>query len=123
MFFKSLPIVAAATLAAAQDMSICDKYTTALFKTNNATNQYTLLKYVVNTALIGNFTPAPTGSKVAVMGILNPNGTYMGTPVNLVPYFDGGLLSTNDGGKASAKNFLDDGGAAPLMVSLERILR
>lgn len=54
---------------------------------------------------------------VAVPGILNPNATYEGKKVNLVPYFSGGLNSTNVGDKPTAVNFLDDGGAAPLMAN------
>jgi len=39
--------------------------------------------------------------------------------VNLVPYFDGGLASSNRGGDSGvAVNFLDDGGAVPLMKNM-----
>jgi hypothetical protein len=118
MLNKALIVAAAASAVAAQrpnGTSICDYYTTALLKENNATNQNTLLTLVVNTAVIGNYTQPNVG--IAVPGILNPNGTYMGTPVNLVPYFDGSLVSTNAGGSAKSVNFLDDGGAAPLMMN------
>jgi hypothetical protein len=104
-----------AGVASAAD-SLCDKYTTALLKVNNATTQYTLLTLVVNTALIGNYTQPNVG--ISVTGILNP-GTYNGTAVNLLPYFTGDLLSSNRGGdKGVAINFLDDGGAAPLMKNM-----
>ena len=54
---------------------------------------------------------------IAVDGILKP-GKQNDTDVNLLPYFDGGLESSNKGGKSGeAVNFLDDGGAAPLMDS------
>lgn len=97
--------------------SICDYYTTALLKQNTAKNQHTLLTLLVNTAVIGNYTQPNVG--VAVPGILNPNGMFNGIKVNLVPYFNGGLASTNDGGKKGvAKNFLDGGGAAPLMNNM-----
>jgi hypothetical protein len=97
------------------DMSICDYYTGALLKDNNATNQMTLLTLVVNTAVIGNYTKPNVG--IAVPGIL-AKGKFNGTDVNLLPYFSGGLLSTNEGGsKGVSKNFLDDGGAAPLMLN------
>lgn len=118
-FTSALVAAAAAGSALAQrpsNTSICDYYTTALLKENNATNQYTLLTLVVNTAVIGNYTQPNVG--VSVPGILNPNGTYNGTKVNLVPYFNGGLASTNDNGKAVARNFLDGGGAAPLMKNM-----
>lgn len=75
----------------------------------------TLLTLLVNTAVIGNYTKPNVG--VHVPGIL-ANGTYNGTAVNLLPYFSGGLLSTNEGGSSGmAVNFLDDGGAAPLMIN------
>lgn len=120
MYFKNLVMLAMAGAAVAQrprNVSICDYYTTALLKDNNATNQYTLLTLLVNTAVIGNYTQPNVG--VAVPGILDPNGTYNGTSVNLVPYFDGGLTSTNNGSTAGvAVNFLDGGGAAPLMKNM-----
>lgn len=121
MLFKSL-VIALATVGAAvaqrpTNESICDYYTTALLKTNNATNQYTLLTLLVNTVVIGNYTQPNVG--ISVPGILNPDGMYNGTKVNLMPYFDGGLASSNNGGNMGvAKNFLDGGGAAPLMKNM-----
>jgi hypothetical protein len=98
------------------NMSICDYYTTALLKENNATNQMTLLTLVVNTAVIGNYTMPNVG--IAVPGILAA-GTYNGTAVNLLPYFDGSYKSSNRGGSSGVSvNFLDDGGAAPLMKNM-----
>lgn len=121
MLFKSALLLTAAGSALAQsrpsNVSICDYYTSALLDTNNATNQYTLLTLLVNTAVIGNYTQPNVG--VSVPGILNPNATYEGESVNLVPYFDGSLASSNTGmmmGKAV--NFLDGGGAAPLMENM-----
>jgi hypothetical protein len=100
------------------NISICDYYTTALLKNNTAANQYTLLTLLVNTALIGNYTQPNVG--VAVNGILNP-GTYNNTDINLLPYFDGSLLSTNPnnaGNVGVSVNFLDDGGATPLKMNM-----
>ncbi len=119
MQLKTLALLAAVGTAVAQrpsNTSICDYYTTALLKENNSTNQYTLLTLVVNTAVIGNYTKPNVGVKVP--GILTP-GMYNGTAVNLLPYFDAGLASTNDGGDAGvAVSFLDDGGAVPLMMNM-----
>ena len=119
MHIKPFPLLAFAGLAIAQrpaDTSICDYYTTALLKKNNATNQMALVSLVVNTAVIGNYSTVNVGVKVP--GILAP-GIYNGTSVNLLPYFDGGLASTNDGGSSGVSvNFLDDGGAAPLMMNM-----
>lgn len=108
--FKSLALMGCAV--AAQNVSLCDKYTTALLTDNNATNQYTLLTLLVNTVVIGNYTQP---NKNAVAGIL-AKGTYEGEEVNLLPYFDGSLKSSNRGGSSGvAINFLDGGGATPLM--------
>ncbi|PBP21136.1 hypothetical protein BUE80_DR008039 [Diplocarpon rosae] len=113
MHFKSLAVAAAAgTVAAQNSSSFCDKYTTALFKDNTAANQLKLLTAVVNTAVVD--TESKTGT--AVPGILAP-AVVDGKAVNLLPYFNGCLASTNAGGTPKAVNFLDDGGAAPLMMN------
>ncbi|WPG97369.1 Hypothetical protein R9X50_00014400 [Acrodontium crateriforme] len=103
--------------------SICDYYTTGLLKDNTAKNQYALLTLLVNTAVIGNYTEPSNG--VLVPGILNPKGMYNGVPVNLLPYFNGCFVSTNTGEAYDLKNnppksvnFLDGGGAAPLMNNM-----
>lgn len=113
--------IAAVTVSAQRpaNTSVCDYYTTALLKTNNATNQETLVTLLVNTAVIGNYTVYANKTGVKVPGILAHNvsgAVYNGTGVNLLPYFDGSFASTNNGGSAGvAVNFLDDGGAAPLL--------
>lgn len=137
MLFRHLTVAVAIGTAVAQrpsNMSICDYYTTALLKNNTAANQKTLLTLVVNTAVIGNCksfispsvllstrlnlldTQPNVGTSVA--GILAP-GTYNGTAVDLTPYFDGGFDSSNAGGSSGVSmNFLDGGGAAPLMKNM-----
>lgn len=114
----SLAVLSLATGVLSQrpaDTPICDYYTTALLKNNTAENQYTLLTLIVNTAVIGNYTQPNVG--IAVPGIL-AKGTFNGTEVNLLPYFDGTLASNNRGGSSGvAVNFLDDGGAVPLMMN------
>jgi hypothetical protein len=108
--------VAAVSAQRPEDQSICDYYTTALLKENNAKNQETLLTLVVNTAVIGNYTQPNVGIKVP--GILaNGTGEYEG--VSLAPYFTGALKSSNRGGSSGvAVNFLDGGGAEPLMKNM-----
>jgi len=55
---------------------------------------------------------------IAVPGILT-SGTYNGTAVDLLPFFDGALQSTNQGGPSGVSvNFLDGGGAASLMLNM-----
>lgn len=116
---SSVALLGAAAAVSAQrpaSESICDYYTTALLQENNATNQQTVLTLVVNTAVIGNYTMNP-GSLNAVPGIL-ANGTGEFEGVNLLPYFNGALVSTNAGGMPRSVNFLDDGGATPLMMNM-----
>lgn len=55
---------------------------------------------------------------VKVDGILAP-GMYKGNEVNLLPYFDGTLASTNRGGDMGVSvNFLDGGAAEPLKKNM-----
>ncbi|KAI4719025.1 hypothetical protein E4T48_04722 [Aureobasidium sp. EXF-10727] len=112
-FVAGLAAVAAPALA--QNASICDKYTTALLKENTGANQLTLLTLLVNTVVIGNYTKPNMN---AVPGIL-AKGEFNGTEVNLLPYFNGGLASSNRGGSSGVSiNFLDDGGAVPLTMNM-----
>ncbi|KAH6622512.1 hypothetical protein F5144DRAFT_497587 [Chaetomium tenue] len=105
-------IVANVAAQRPSDISICDYYTTALLKNNTADNQYNLLVALVNTVVIGNYTQPNVG--ITVPGIL-AEGIYNGTNINLLPYFDGTLNSTNRGGSSGKSvNFLDGGGATPL---------
>jgi len=93
--------------------SICDYYTSALLMSNTAENQYTLLKLVVNTVLLGNYT---TPNMNAVPGIL-AQGNVNGTAVNLAPFFTGtsGRTTNRNGTAVAGINFLDGGGATPLL--------
>ena len=120
MYSRSLLLLAGIGIAFAQrprNVSICDYYSSALFTDNSGENQYKLLTYLVNTAVIGNYnnSHAAKAATVKVPGILAP-GEFNGTKVNLLPYFNGGLKSSNRGGSAGvAVNFLDGGAAKPLM--------
>ncbi|OAQ96165.1 hypothetical protein LLEC1_02110, partial [Akanthomyces lecanii] len=114
MRFSTIAVAAAATVANAQrpsDTPICDYYTTALLKDNTADNQAKLLTLLVNTVVIGNYTMPNVG--VMVPGIL-AEGEQDGSKVNLAPYFNGMLASSNRGDKATCVNFLDGGAAEPL---------
>ncbi|KAL1628835.1 mitochondrial splicing system protein [Diplodia seriata] len=92
MLLKTL--VAAFTLAGTAfaqrpaDVSICDYYTSALFKNNTAENQLTHMTLLVNTVVIGNYTKPTidgiTWPDVTVPGIL-ANGTIDGKNVSLLP--------------------------------------
>ncbi|KAB8291776.1 hypothetical protein EYC80_006571 [Monilinia laxa] len=95
------------TEAREREVSSCDYYTTLQFKENTAANQLKLLTLLVNTALAGNLPTSPP-TRFNITGILR-HGTYDGIEVNLRPYFNGGLISTNRGNKATSVDFLDGG--------------
>jgi hypothetical protein len=124
MKLSTLALLAVGVLAQRpENTSICDYYTTALLKDNTAKNQATVLTALVNTVVLGSKMPKPNITGVTfpmvdgLNGILDPMATFMGQGANLLPYFDGGLASSNRGGSSGvAVNFLDDGGAAPLTM-------
>lgn len=107
-------LVVSVSLASAQT-SLCDKYTKALLTDVTPENEYLLLRLLVNRVIIGNFTPTATG--VPVPGILAP-GVVNGVAVNLLPFFNGQLKTTNVDNAPGFVNFLDGGGAAPLKQNL-----
>lgn len=119
MFLKALTILAAVGTVLAQrpnDTTICDYYTPAVLKEENTpASQQRLMTLIAHTFILGNYTTPNLGVKVA--GIAAPN-EFEGHAVNLLPYFTGGYASTNLGGPHGvAKNFLDDGGPVPLLIS------
>ena len=98
--------------------SICDRYTTSLFGENTYANQQQLIIVYVNTAMSGNYSPINEG--ITVTGVVHP-AEWHGQEVNLMPYFNGELASTNlpkDIGHGVAVNWLDGGGVAALHANL-----
>jgi hypothetical protein len=73
----------------------------------------------VNTALVGNYTTPNTG--VRVNGIIWP-GHWQGEPIDLMPWFNGALASSNpypeDSGHGISVNWLDGGGPDALRQNL-----
>lgn len=88
---------------------------------NTPANQYALVTLLVKTAALGNFTgpgtanPDLPGSMMEVSGFL-ADGQVNGETVNLTPYFNGALKSTNRNGMATSVNFLDGGSEYNLKV-------
>jgi len=116
--YKRVSLLAVIASVAAQrpsDISICDYYTNALLGSTSPADEYAVLTILVNTAVIGNYSACAVGS--GLPGILAP-AEYGGEQVNLLPYFNGCLESTNVNNVPSSVNFLDGGGAAPLMQNL-----
>jgi hypothetical protein len=99
--------------------SICNKYTPQIFGSNAPTNQRLLMALFVNTALVGNYTTPNTG--IAVNGIMW-HGQWNGSPINLMPWFNGDLASSNpcgdDCGHGVSVNWLDGGGPDALRQNL-----
>lgn len=118
MALKTLSLLATLGLAAAlrpNDTTICDYYTPLILgKENTAASQQELMALITHTFILGNYTTHNVGIKVD--GVAGPK-TFEGHKVNLLPYFTGGYVSTNQGGQATVKNFLDDGGATALLAN------
>ena len=86
-----------------QSQTICDKYTTMIFTDNNSTNQFSLIKAVVDLAVVGD-------ASLGVDGILSPTG-------GLLPIFNGAGPTTNRGGNPVTINFLDGGSNQNVLTS------
>lgn len=99
--------------------SLCNKYTSTILGSNTPTNQRLLMALFVNTALVGNYTTPNVG--VAVNGIIWP-GKWKGQPVNLMPWFNGELASSNpcadDCGHGVSVNWLNGGGPEAMRRNL-----
>ena len=92
--------------------STCDYYAQSLYGANNSQTQYQLVQHIVALAFGG----APSGNtniSSDITGILNP-GTFQDLPVDLAPWFNGAIDSTNLNDQAVGINWLDDGGLSPL---------
>lgn len=98
MLLKSLVVLAATVRVMAQrpaNVSICDYYAPLYFGgENTAVNQHSFMNVLVNRFAFGGIT-LESGENIT--GFLSP-GTYQGKPVNLLPHFNGGLASANQGG-------------------------
>lgn len=117
MQLKPLLALAAVAYVQAQrpsDVSICDYYAPKYFGGDNtAINQYSFMNVLVNRFAFGGIT-LESGENIT--GFLTP-GTYQGKPVNLLPHFNGGLASANQGGEHGVAISIirpDGSGRAPI---------
>ncbi|KAJ8099539.1 hypothetical protein POJ06DRAFT_290727, partial [Lipomyces tetrasporus] len=110
----ALAVASAALAQRPNYTTICDYYTPKILnKPNSPASQLELMTVIVNTFILGNYSPYQQVN-VTVAGITAP-AQYHGATVNLLSYFNGGWASTNRGGsEGMVVNFLDDGGAGPL---------
>ena len=79
---------------------------------NNSQTQYQLVQHIVALAFAG--APSKNNNISSdITGILDP-GTFQDLPVDLVPWLNGAIDSTNLDDQAVGINWLDDGGLSPL---------
>lgn len=91
--------------------STCDYYATSLYGSNTNTTQFQLIQSIVALAFGGGFNLSNVSSELT--GILNP-GTFQNLTVDLRPWFNGSIDSTNLNNQAVGINWLDDGATDPL---------
>lgn len=92
--------------------STCDYYAQSLYGANNSQTQYQLVQHIVALAF-GGAPSSNTNISSDITGIFNP-GTFQDLSVDLAPWFNGVIDSTNLNDQAVGINWLDDGGLGPL---------
>jgi len=96
------------------DVSICDYYTELKYGSATKDDQFQLIQGIVSLAFGGSSALPDKNVSEKITGILNP-GVFDGTPVDLLPWFNGRKPSTNLNNQPVGINWLDDGGAQPLI--------
>jgi hypothetical protein len=91
--------------------STCDYYAESLYGVNSSTTQFQLIQSIVALAFGGGFNLSNVSSDIT--GILNP-GTFQNLTVDLRPWFNGSIDSSNLNDQPVGINWLDDGGTDPL---------
>ena len=94
----------------APNASTCDNYAQELFGANNSNIQFQFVQHIVALAFGGSFNLSGT---LSITGILNP-GSFNGLNVDLRPWFNSSIDSTNLNNQPVGINWLDDGGLDPL---------
>jgi len=95
--------------------STCDYYATTLYGSNSSDTQFQLIQGIIALAFGGSFNLSNISSDIT--GILNP-GTFQNLTVDLRPWFNGSIDSTNLNNQAVGIDWLDGGGADPLYTFL-----
>jgi hypothetical protein len=90
---------------------LCDYYAQTLYDTNTNVTQFRLIEDIVTMAFAGPF-DITTNVSSDLTGIWNP-GNFQGLDVDLRPWFDGTIDSTNLNNAPVGINWLD-GGLQPL---------
>jgi hypothetical protein len=116
MMFFAIVLLFGVTLAQRpNNASICDYYAMNLYGANTTETQSKLMQGIVSLAFCGGAGIPNVSSEIT--GILNP-GNFNGEPVNLHPWFDGSIDSTNLNNIPVEVDWLDGGGTEPLLAFL-----
>ncbi|KFY73859.1 hypothetical protein V499_06067 [Pseudogymnoascus sp. VKM F-103] len=94
-------------------ISICDYYTQIEYGTASEGNQLKLMQSIVALAFAGPKSIPSKNVPKELTGILNP-GVQGSQRVDLLPFFNGSLASTNLNNQPVGINWLDDGVLTPL---------
>ncbi|KAL5346479.1 hypothetical protein ACLOAV_008750 [Pseudogymnoascus australis] len=94
-------------------ISICDYYTQVEYGSASEENQFKLMQGIVALAFAGPKSIPSKNVPKELTGILNL-GVEGGHRVDLMPFFNGTLASTNLNNQPVGINWLDDGGLTPL---------
>ena len=95
--------------------TICDYYAVVNYGSNSTATQLKLMQSILALAFGGAGPLSNVNSSIT--GIFNP-GNFIGTPVDLQPWFNGVKDSTNLNNQAVGVDWLDGGGTAPLYAFL-----
>lgn len=113
MFFLNFLLFAITLAQRPSSISICDFYTQAKYGSATEENQLRLIQGIVALAFAGPKSIPTNNVPKELTGILSP-GVQDGNSVDLMPFFNGTLASTNLNNQPVGVNWLDDGGLAPL---------
>lgn len=94
-------------------VSICDYYTKVIYGSASAENQLQLIQSIVALAFAGPKSILGNKAPAELTGILNL-GVHDGHDVDLMPFFNGTIASTNLNNQPVGINWLDGGGITPL---------
>ena len=111
MFFFLPSLFGTAAAQRPSNISLCDYYAEELYDASNNDTQFQLVQDIVALAFGG--PPNSSSAYSNITGILNP-GIFQNQKVNLRPWFNGSITSSNLNNAPAAINWLDGGGLEPL---------
>ncbi len=115
MFFAAVLWFGLTLAQRPSNASICDYYSISLYGENTTEFQSKLMQEIVALAFAGGANIPNISSEIT--GILNP-GQFNDEFVNLQPWFNGSIDSTNLNNQPVGINWLDGGGTEPLHAFL-----